>query len=68
MFNKKFKNFGTSWLTRMPIAPILLLNGQKKFRCGPVANVQTEKFNFDTNFITNILIIWQALVLMNRAI
>jgi hypothetical protein len=30
-------NFGTSWLTRMRIAPILLLTGQQMFRFGPVA-------------------------------
>ena len=62
-------NFGTSWLTRMRIAPILLLTVNKCFIvnrlpnmtfCGPardtvLTNRQTEKLNFDTNYITNIL-------------
>jgi hypothetical protein len=30
-------NFGTSCVTRMRIAPILFLTGQKVFHCGPVA-------------------------------
>jgi hypothetical protein len=67
-------NFGTSWLTRMRIAPILLLHDRSinvslwtgcslakhevnMTFCGPsrdtvLTNRQTEKLNFDTNYIT----------------
>ena len=62
-------NFGTSWLTRMRIAPILLFDRSMKCLiadrlpnmtfCGPardavLTNRQTEKLNFDTNYLTMI--------------
>ena len=70
MFSKLKMNVGTSWLTRMRIAPILILTGNKCFIadrlpnmtfCGParetvLTNRQTEKLNFDTNYITMIII------------
>ena len=62
-------NFGTSWLTRMRIAPILLLTPNRTF-CGPardtvLTNRQTEKLKFDTNYITSILIA-KILILLKK--
>jgi hypothetical protein len=72
-------NFGTSCLTRMRIAPILLLTGQynKCFIadrlpnmtfCGPardtvLTNRQTEKLNFDTNYI---YVVYRYKLLLNH--
>jgi hypothetical protein len=67
---KSFKNeLWNIMVTRMRIAPILLLTGQCLIAdrlpnmtfCGPardtvLTNRQTEKLNFDTNYITMIII------------
>jgi hypothetical protein len=52
-------NFGTSWLTRMRIAPNLFIADRlpNMTFSGPardtvLTNRQTEKLNFDTNYIT----------------
>ena len=67
-------NFGTSWLTRMRISPILLLTGHRLPNmtfCGPardtvLTNRQTEKLNFDTNYITILYVLRLYDILINR--
>ena len=50
-------NFGTLWLTRMRIAPILLftgcLLGKARSERDVLTNRQTEKLNFHTKYITS---------------
>jgi hypothetical protein len=64
---KSLKNeLWNSWLTRMRIAPILLLTCQYMFHCGPacdtvLTNRQTEKLNFDTNYTTKTILDLQSI-------